>query len=124
MNQSVLGCMVVGFEDLIDGLKLPDLDDRHVLAAAIHCGADAIVTFNLRHFPEEALGRYELEAVHPDAFLHYQFELDAAAIIVAARRCRARLSSPAISVEDYLSTLDAQSLPLAASNLRNFADLI
>jgi len=29
---------------LIEGLTLPDPDDRHVLAAAIRAGADVIVT--------------------------------------------------------------------------------
>jgi predicted nucleic acid-binding protein len=43
--------------------------DRHVLAAAVVCRAEVIVTFNLRHFPKEALAPYQIEAMHPDAFL-------------------------------------------------------
>jgi len=45
MRQAVPDCMVFGFEDLIEGIELPDPDDRHVLAAAIRAGAQAIVTF-------------------------------------------------------------------------------
>jgi hypothetical protein len=58
MNSAVLDCLVTGFEPLEPGLTaLPDPDDRHVLAAAIHCGAQEIVTFNLRDFPDTAPGR-------------------------------------------------------------------
>lgn len=39
MNKSVRDCLVTGHEPLIEGLKLPDPDDRHVLAAAIKAGS-------------------------------------------------------------------------------------
>src|SRR3954464_11109127 len=51
MNRHVPDCLVVGYETLIPTLVLPDPDDRHVLAAAIHAQAEVIVTFNLRDFP-------------------------------------------------------------------------
>jgi PIN domain-containing protein len=35
MDKAVRDCLVTGYEPLIEGLKLPDPDDRHVLAAAI-----------------------------------------------------------------------------------------
>ena len=46
---------VEGCEPLIEGLKLPDPDDRHVLAAAIKVGAETIVTSNLKDFPADYL---------------------------------------------------------------------
>ena len=56
MNSGVTDCLVAGFESLEAGLtELPDPDDRHVLAAAIHSGAQEIVTFNLRDFPDTVL---------------------------------------------------------------------
>src|SRR5215469_15678171 len=33
MNAAVADCIVTGYEQLIEGLKLPDPKDRHVLAA-------------------------------------------------------------------------------------------
>ena len=39
MNGAIRDCLVTGFEPLIEGLKLSDPDDRHVLAAAIQAGA-------------------------------------------------------------------------------------
>lgn len=124
MNESVLGCLVDGFDDLIPALNLPDPNDRHVLAAAIHAGADAIVTLNLRDFPPQVAKQYELEILHPDEFLYQQFGLDPAAVAIAARNCRARLRHPSKTVDEYLATLEAQSLPLLVGELLAFRDLI
>lgn len=48
MDASVPDCLVVGYEGLITNLSLPDPDDRHVLAAAIHCHAGVIVDCDLQ----------------------------------------------------------------------------
>jgi hypothetical protein len=124
MNQTVMGAMVENFEDLIPALHLPDPDDRHVLAAAIHCRADAIVTFNLKDFPEAVAQRYDIEILHPDEFLYHQLSLDLAAVITAAQRCRSRLKNPPKAAEEYLNTLEKQGLPLLVSELRDFIGVI
>jgi len=59
MNAAIADCLVTGYEPLIEGLKLPDPDDRHVLAAAIKVGAQAIVTANVADFPAEYLAQWE-----------------------------------------------------------------
>src|SRR5215471_1640894 len=50
--------------------------DRHVLAAAVASSADAVVTFNLRHFPGNACEPYAVEVLHPDRFLVDLHNLD------------------------------------------------
>jgi len=50
-----------------------DPGDRHVIAAAVKCGAEAIVTFNLRHFPDAALDTWNIEVQHPDEFSRSPF---------------------------------------------------
>jgi predicted nucleic acid-binding protein len=55
LNAAVPDCLVTGYEPLIEGLKLPDAKDRHVLAAAIKAGAQVIVTRNLKDFPASDL---------------------------------------------------------------------
>lgn len=63
MNDAVRDCLVIGHEQLIASLVLPDPDDRHVLAAAIRAEAEVIVTCNLKDFPAEILAQFEIEAV-------------------------------------------------------------
>src|SRR5690554_3578464 len=75
MDRHVRDAKVYGYEPLIEGLSLPDLDDRHVLAAAIRCNANAIVTFNLKDFPEDSLRPYDIEVIHPDDFILYQIDM-------------------------------------------------
>ncbi|MNW21221.1 hypothetical protein D3C71_2220120 [compost metagenome] len=43
MDRAIPDGLVEGYQDLIEGLQLPDKDDRHVLAAAIRCNASVIV---------------------------------------------------------------------------------
>ena len=78
MCKAVPDCLVTGFEPLIDGVDLPDPDDRHVLAAAVRAGAQLIVTSNLKDFPDGALVSYGIEARGPDDFLVDQYFLDEA----------------------------------------------
>jgi hypothetical protein len=50
--------------------------DRHVLAAAVRCGAHAVVSNNRKHFPDSALDPYNLECLTADEFLAHQYHLD------------------------------------------------
>jgi hypothetical protein len=124
MNSHVRDCLVKGYESLIPALTLPDPNDRHVLAAAIHAGANLIVTFNLKDFPPDALAPYGIDAQHPDVFLNSQLDLAGHIVCEAAQRHRASLKNPARDVEAYLATLEAQGLVLTAAGLRKFAELI
>jgi predicted nucleic acid-binding protein len=124
MDSHVRDCLVTGFEDIIESIQLPDPGDRHVVAAAIRSGADVIVTFNLKHFPESAISKYGIEAQHPDEFLNYQLDLASNLVCVAAKRHRASLKRHSKTVEEYLETLEAQGLPQTVAGLRKFSELI
>jgi hypothetical protein len=110
MDLAIPDGLVRGHEALINGLDLPDPNDRHVLAAAIRCGASVIVTFNQRDFPQGALAPYGVEAQHPDVFIDNLFDLDPAAIVAAAQKQRAQLRNPALDVDRYLDALLRQGL--------------
>lgn len=53
-----------------------DPKDRHVFAAAIRCGAHAIVTFNVKHFRQEPPDSWDLDILTPDDFLVHQFHFN------------------------------------------------
>ena len=110
MNSTVRDCLVEEYESLIESVKLPDKNDRHVLAAAIHSDADIIVTFNLKDFPIEVLREYKIRALHPDDFILSLFDIDLAVVCKAAQQHRERLKNPKKSVEEYLLTLSSQGL--------------
>lgn len=122
MDTHVLDALVTGHEALIDGLALPDQDDRHVLAAAIQAGAAVIVTFNLKDFPVEALAPFGVEAVHPDEFLLSQLELDPVAVCRVVRSQRESLKRPPRSIEDLLDTFLQQGLAEFGGELRRYRD--
>ena len=124
MNEHVLDCVVDGYQELMSAITLPDEDDRHVLAAAIRCKADVIVTFNLKDFPVSELTKYDVEAQHPDEFIHNLFDLDGAAVASAVKRQRVSLKNPSVSVDHLLSTLENQGLAKTVDELRKYADLI
>ncbi|MGP6460949.1 PIN domain-containing protein [Pseudomonas parakoreensis] len=110
MDRAIPDACVYDFEDLITGLSLPDTNDRHVLAAAIRCGAGVIVSFNLKDFPDTCLAPYGVEAQHPDEFVENLFHLDQAVVIAAAQRQRQQLKLPPMEVEPFLDLLRRQGL--------------
>lgn len=118
MNRAVRNVLVTGYESLIDGLALPDPDDRHVLAAAIRCDAQVIATFNLRDFPSAILDRYEIEAKHPDALVLDALELAPAAVGSAVVDQARALRNPPTPVADLLETLAGCGLSRSAGRLK------
>lgn len=68
-------------------LHLPDMDDRHVLAAAIVGHADCIVTDDKRGFDDEVIGQYGIEVIDTDSFIINQLDLDDSKPSQHLRRC-------------------------------------
>ncbi|KIN72230.1 RSP_2648 family PIN domain-containing protein [Sulfitobacter guttiformis] len=66
-------------------LWLPDANDIHVLAAAVHCNADGIITMNAKDFPRGILAEEGLSRNDPDAFLLGHFHGDPDAVTSVAR---------------------------------------
>lgn len=103
-------------------LQLPDEDDRHVLAAALACGAERIVTHNLRDFPAAVLGPLGVQAVDPDTFVHAFLANRRPDVMGAFRRQRRRYRHPPLSATDLLDALERQGLIRTVAALHEVLD--
>ena len=105
-------------------LSLPDVNDRHVLAAAIAGHADCIVTINIKHFPASVLDPLGIAALHPDEFLLQQLELEPLVVLPAFKVMRARLKNPAFTPEKFVDAMERNGLIQTAAFLGQALQLI
>jgi hypothetical protein len=117
MREAFGDAMVTGWEDLEPGIRLPDADDRHVVAAAVRGGADAIITANLADFPAAVLSPLGLEAVHPDDFLLDQLDLSPPTILQVIREQAAHTREPPLTPRDLATLLGRAGVPGFADEL-------
>ena len=116
--------LVTGYEALIPDLTLPDMNDRHVLAAAIQAEASVIVTFNLKDFPAARLKTYGVRASHPDDYLTALLNDSPELFLMAVRDHRASLQRPPKTAGEYIETLKTNRLRKLALNLEARRGLI
>lgn len=102
--------IVTGYENLIPTLVLPDPNDRHVLAAAIVAEADAIITWNLRDFPESSLTEFGIRIRTPDQLVRDLLQENRDLVIRAMKEHQSSLRNPPRTTADYLDNLAAQGL--------------
>lgn len=119
MDRHVLDALVTGYESLIPGLILPDLDDRHVLAAAIKAQAQLIITRNHKDFPPSALEPYGVKTQGPDDFVSDLWELDEQTVLAAIEEQLRSFKNPRLTRDEYCQALERQQLNRTAASLRN-----
>lgn len=122
MNDNVRDSIVEDYEYLIDSLILPDLDDRHVLAAAIRAKAKVIVTFNLRDFPPKAVAEHGIKAINPDDFIVSLIKKNAEKVGKALQMLQQSLKKPPRTVDEVLTTLEANGLKKTVELLRQLPE--
>jgi predicted nucleic acid-binding protein len=109
--------LVTGYEGLVPTLNNHP-KDRHVLAAAIRGNAEAIVTFNMRDFPDYALKPYAIVAVRPDEFLLDQLELYPGMTIAALEQQAASYKREPRTLAGLLGRLERSGLSGFAARAR------
>ncbi|MFG2815739.1 PIN domain-containing protein [Streptomyces sp. NPDC048410] len=118
MNQAVRDSLVVGFEPIIEGLKLPDMDDRHVLAAAIQAGAQVIVTNNRKDFPPDYLSNWGIERKSADEFVLDLIGLDDRVVYACVQAIATSRRCPPQTFDDVLGQLERSGLTESVAALR------
>ncbi len=111
MRDTFDDALVTGWEELEAGISLPDNDDRHVVAAAIRGGAQAIVTFNISDFPATTLAPLGMEAVGPDAFLLDQLDLSPSTVLQVIREQAAHTRRPSLTATQLAGVLSRAGVP-------------
>ena len=97
---------------------MPDLNDEHVVAAAVVSMAGVIVTNNRKHFPPVLLPP-SVEIQSPAEFAENQVDVNVAAATraVSAIAGRSGVQGPALSEDDVLAALDRRYQMTAAVDL-------
>jgi predicted nucleic acid-binding protein len=97
---------ILAIEDAMEN----DPGDRHVLATAVIAGAEAIITFNTRHFPEEALAPWSKGAITPDEFLCNLHDMFGPTVEKTVVNMAAELKKPPRTTEDAVGLLQLGGL--------------
>ncbi|MDT5245805.1 MAG: hypothetical protein QOD36_3181 [Mycobacterium sp.] len=116
MSTAFNDAVVVNWESLNGTFGLPDVDDEHVVAAALVGGADVIVTSNLKDFPPQQIPK-PLTVISP-----MQFAADTVAVSpdIAYRAVIAmasRFVRPSSTVDEILDHLVARYAMIEAVEL-------
>ncbi len=112
--------LVKGYQPTMAGLNLPDPDDHHVLAAAIHAKASVIVTYNLKHYPDNILLPLGIESQHPDEFIANLLDLHPAPVVTSVRTILKRLKLPPLTPAQLLDVYARNQLVRTEVMLREF----
>lgn len=117
MNKAFPDANVRNYEAIITSLHLPDRNDCHVLAAALRCQAEVIVTANLKDFPNEYLNQFDIEAQHPDYFIANLIDLNPKKALQAFQQQVSNLKKPPTSEIQVLETLKKVGLKITSTKL-------
>lgn len=111
MDRTFEDARVHGWENLEDTVTLPDPNDRHVVAAALHGRADGIVTANVRDYPTDVLEPLNIEVIHPDDFLLDQLDLAPRIVLDILREQAVHTRWPALTPVDLIAHLARAGVP-------------
>ncbi len=110
MNSVLPEANVSNYEQYIDAVKLPDPDDRHVVAVGIAARASLIVTWNVRDFPAKELATHGLRKQTPDALLMDLYANVPGVVVAATANARRNLTKSGVSAGEFVKMIDIQKL--------------
>jgi hypothetical protein len=116
-NAAFPDALVKNYKGLIKHLELPDMNDCHVLAAAIKTNANLIVTNNIKDFPNEYLQSFGLSAKTADDFLTDMIDLNQEQALAAFKEMVLNKNNPKQDEFEILNILRSASLKDTANYL-------
>lgn len=116
-NSAFPDAFVKNYKGLIEHLELPDINDRHVLAAAIKTNANLIVTNNIKDFPEEYLLSFSINAKTADDFLTDIIDLNQEQALAAFKEMVSNKKNPTQDEFEVLNLLRNAGLKDTANYL-------
>jgi len=123
MNRAFPDAKISGYQHHITTLTLPDKKDRHVLASAIECRADVIITYNLSDFPEKELSKYDIRALNPDTFIIELIDMDIAKVWKAIEEMVIIRKNPPVTVMELIQQISDRGMKMTAERLKKEIDL-
>ncbi len=118
MCEAVPDSLVKGYENLLPAVELPDAEDRHVVAAAIRCRAQVIVTNNVKDFPASSLDAYGIEAQAADDFVLSMIDLAPSRVADVVKQQAADLKKPLCTTDELVEKLARNGLVQSMAKLR------
>lgn len=97
-------CVDPGYKVLISAMTNSD-KDRHVVAAAVRCQAEVIITYNTKHFPEFSIKPLNICTKTPDEYLIDLYHVDPE-IVVHTLYQQGQQLNPSRSIEFVLDSLE------------------
>ena len=119
MNVAFPEANVQGFEGLVSSINIPDKDDRHVVACAMHCNANLIVTFNTKDFPEWKLLKYNLKVQKPDELISNLIDGNPKLGCEAFSKMVKRLKNPTKTKEEVFTILEKCGLKESVKKIKD-----
>ena len=107
MRRAFPSATVDGYEQLIDRMDNHP-KDRHVAAAAVHVGAAAVVTYNVRDFDSELLRQLGIAVVTPPQLVGQLVDDEPSVVALALRAMAARKKRPPMSPADVVAAIVRQ----------------
>ena len=118
INKAFPLALTEGWEPFESDAKLPDPNDRHVVAAARQAGANVIVTYNLKDFPASIISKYGIHAESPDTFPGSIFDKHPEKTTDAMRKLVASKHHPPRTMAEEIERLCAFRMSLFSGRLR------
>jgi hypothetical protein len=107
MRRAFPAASVEGYEHLIDRMDNHP-KDRHVAAAAVHVGAAALVTYNVRDFDSELLRQHGIAIVTPPELVGQLIDDEPSVVALAVRAMAARKKRPPVSPTEVVAAIVRQ----------------